>query len=299
MPLIPAWIKRKRVTIPISVTLLSVVALVLTQAKEHSLSIQASDAATSDGTLPEQPVCPAPSNPDPLLGARTRMPGRWVGTTPMGKDSPIVVMAGHADSQGMNSAGTPGFAVGVQKQAPMDARMRDELYWNLKVQAAVVRLGKARALKISAYNPPALTIRNDNHPKTNWSQARVRSAEGDYILEIHFDAYSPYGFGSGLIPAINRPLNTIDESLGKAFGRFPRLFRGGLGGPRRGIGILEIGMLEPPLEQKLRNPNTQSQTIDCLALRVVDALEQGVNQSPDAGGNGPQGSDPQTNPADG
>ena len=74
MPLIPAWIKRKRVTIPISVTLLSVVALVLTQAKEHSLSIQASDAATSDGTLPEQPVCPAPSNPDPLLGARTRMP---------------------------------------------------------------------------------------------------------------------------------------------------------------------------------------------------------------------------------
>ena len=299
MPLIPAWIKRKRVTIPISVTLLSVVALVLTQAKEHSLSIQASDAATSDGTLPEQPVCPAPSNPDPLLGARTRMPGRWVGTKTMAKDTPIVVMAGHADSQGMDSAGTPGFAVGVKKQAPMDARMRDELYWNLKVQEAVVRLGKARALNISAYNPPALTIRNDNHPKTNWSQARVRSAKGDYILEIHFDAYSPYGFGSGLIPAINRPLNTIDESLGKAFGRFPRLFRGGLGGPRRGIGILEIGMLEPPLEQKLRNPNTQRQTIDCLALRVVDALEKGVNRSPDAGDSAPQGSDPQTNPADG
>jgi hypothetical protein len=217
----------------------------------------------------------------------------------MAKNSPIVVMAGHADSQGMDSAGTPGFAVGVKKQAPMDARMRDELYWNLKVQAAVVRLGKARALKISAYNPPALTIRNDNHPKTNWSQARVRSAKGDYILEIHFDAYSPYGFGSGLIPAINRPLNTIDESLGKAFGRFPRLFRGGLGGPRRGIGILEIGMLEPPLEQKLRNPNTQRQTIDCLALRVVDALEKGVNRSPDAGDSAPQGSDPQTNPADG
>ncbi|ABI47275.1 hypothetical protein [Synechococcus sp. CC9311] len=299
MPLIPAWMQRKRVTIPISVTLLSVVALVLTQAKEHSLSIQASDAAKSDGTLPKRSVCPTPSNPDPLLGARTRRPGRWVGTTPIAKDTPIVVMAGHADSQGMDSAGTPGFAVGVQKQAPMDARMRDELYWNLKVQKAVVRLGKARSLNISAYNPPALTIRNDNHPKTNWSQARVRSAKGEYILEIHFDAYSPYGFGSGLIPAINRPLNTIDESLGKAFGRFPRLFRGGLGGPRRGIGILEIGMLEPPLEQKLRNPKTQRQTIDCLALRVVDALEQGVNRSPDGGGNGPPGSDPQTNPADG
>jgi len=299
MPPIPAWMQRKRVTIPISVILLSMVALVLSQAKEQSLWMQGSAAAKSNGTLPQQPVCPTPANPDPLLGARTRKPGRWVGTTPMAKNSPIVVMAGHADSQGMDSAGTPGFAVGVKKQAPMDARMRDELYWNLKVQAAVVRLGKARALKISAYNPPALTIRNDNHPKTNWSQARVRSAKGDYILEIHFDAYSPYGFGSGLIPAINRPLNTIDESLGKAFGRFPRLFRGGLGGPRRGIGILEIGMLEPPLEQKLRNPNTQRQTIDCLALRVVEALEQGVSRSPDGDGNDPQGLDPQTNPADG
>ena len=299
MPRLPAWIQRKRVTIPISVTMLSLLALVLTHAKEHSLGIQVSAVATSEGTLPKQPVCPTPANPDPLLGARTRKPGRWVGTSPIAKDAPIVVMAGHADSQGMNSAGTPGFAVGVKKQAPMDARMRDELYWNLKVQAAVVRLGKARALKISAYNPPALTIRNDNHPKTNWSQARVRSAKGEYILEIHFDAYSPYGFGSGLIPAINRPLNTIDESLGKAFGRFPRLFRGGLGGPRRGISILEIGMLEPPLEQKLRNPNTQRQTIECLALRVVEALEQGVSRSPDGDGNDPQELDPQTNPADG
>ena len=299
MPPIPAWLQRKRVTIPIGVTVLTMAALVLTQAKEQNLWSPDSAAAKTDSTLVKPSACPAPANPDPLLGARTRKPGRWVGTTPMAKDAPIVVMAGHADSQGMNSAGTPGFAVGVKKQAPMDARMRDELYWNLKVQEAVVRLGKARALKISAYNPPALTIRNDNHPKTNWSQARVRSAKGDYILEIHFDAYSPYGFGSGLIPAINRPLNTIDESLGKAFGRFPRLFRGGLGGPRRGIGILEIGMLEPPLEQKLRNPNTQRQTIDCLALRVVNALEEGVNRSPDAGDSAPQGSDPQTNPADG
>ena len=69
MPPIPAWIQRKRVTIPISVILLSMVALVLSQAKEQSLWMQDSAAATSDGTLPKQPVCPAPSNPDPLLGS--------------------------------------------------------------------------------------------------------------------------------------------------------------------------------------------------------------------------------------
>ena len=51
----------------------------------------------------------------------------------------------------------------------------------------------------------------------------------------------------------------------------------GLGGPRRGIGILEIAMLEPPLENKLRNPSTRSQTLECIAERVVNALVQGVS----------------------
>lgn len=287
MPPMPAWIQDKRFKLASSVTLVCFAALTVSQARNQSLWKQGSAIAKTDTASPQPTRCPAPAFPDPLLGPRTRKPGQWVGATPVKKDIPIVVMAGHADSQGMNSAGTPGFAVGVKKQAPMDVRMRDELYWNLKVQGEVVELGKARGLNISAYNPPALTIRNDNDPKTNWSQAKVRSAKGDYILEIHFDAYSPYGFGSGLIPALNRPLNTVDESLGQAFGRFPRLFRGGLGGPRRGIGILEIGMLEPPLEQQLRNPKTQAQTIHCLALRVVDALEQGINPRPDEGDNDP------------
>ena len=192
-------------------------------------------------------------------------------------DLPIVVMAGHADSQAMASAGTPGFAVDVSKQAPMDSRMRDELYWNFKVQDAVVRLGLEEGLNIRGYTPPSLTIRNDNDPRTNWSQAKTLSEQGHYVLEIHFDAYRPYGFGSGLIPAINRPLNRVDEQLGQAFGRFPRFFRGGLGGPRRGIGILEIGMLEPPLETRLRDLSTREQTVNCMARRVVDALKRGVS----------------------
>ncbi len=299
MPPFLAWIQSKRFSIPINITMLTLVAMVPTQAKQQNPSIQQRTGATTEVSTEGKKSCPEPFNPDPLLGPRTRMPGNWVGTTPMSKGLSIVVMAGHADSQGMASAGTPGFAVDVQKQAPMDSRMRDELYWNLKVQKAVVRLGRARGLNISAYTPPALTIRNDNDPKTNWSQARMRSAKGEYILEIHFDAYRPHGFGSGLIPAINRPLNSVDESLGKAFGRFPRLFRGGLGGPRRGIGILEIGMLEPPLEHKLRNPKTQKETINCLGLRIVDALEQGLSQSPDGDGNDPQATGHQTNPAAG
>ena len=36
-------------------------------------------------------------------------------------------------------------------------------------------------------------------------------------------------------------------------------------------------MLEPPLENKLRNPSTRSQTLECIAERVVNALVQGVS----------------------
>ena len=246
------------------------------QPRQNWLTPQPKPAPQAPTTVPAT-QCPASGNPDPLLGPRTRMPGRWIGRGAVKPDLPIVVMAGHADSQGMASAGTPGFMVDKQRQLPMQQGIRDELYWNLQVQKAIVQQGLNRGLNISAYNPPSFTIRNDADPDTNWSRAKLWSARGDYILEIHFDAYRPHGFGSGLIPAINRPLNVVDESLAQAFGRFPRNFRGGLGGPRRGIGILEIAMLEPPLEQKLRNPKTRSNTVNCLAERVVDALVKGVS----------------------
>ena len=274
---LPSWLKRRRFSTVLSFTGLCLVTLALTKAAETRNWLPAEPSSTPKGAAIAKPACPAPANPDPLLGARTREPGRWVGRRPVRADLPIVVMAGHADSQGMASAGTPGFMVDKQGQPPMQQGIRDELYWNLQVQKAIVQQGLNRGLNISAYNPPSFTIRNDADPDTNWSRAKLWSARGDYILEIHFDAYRPHGFGSGLIPAINRPLNVVDESLAQAFGRFPRNFRGGLGGPRRGIGILEIAMLEPPLEQKLRNPKTRSNTVNCLAERVVDALVKGVS----------------------
>ena len=272
MPL-PGWIRRRRISLTVSLTAVSL--LVLAKAAELPRN-----------WLPEAPKqpkpvvasCPAIANPDPLMGPRTRLPGSWRGLAPVRRDLPIVVMAGHADSQNMDGSGTPGYAVDVLKQNPMDARMRDELYWNFKVQQKVVELGQQQGLRISGYTPPALTIRNHRDPATNWAQAKVRSARGEYILEIHFDAYSPYGFGSGLIPAINRQLNVVDESLANAFGRFPRTFRGGLGGPRRGIGILEIGMLQGELETRLRDPAQRDATVTCLASRVVNALARGVGR---------------------
>ena len=279
---LPAWIQRRRVATTFVITGLSLITLAVTNAAEQRNWLNTAETTPEPSQRPtpaEPDPCPAPDNPDPLLGPRTREPGSWVGLSPVQTNLPIVVMAGHADSQGTISPGTPGYAVDQQKRAPMQPGIRDELFWNRQVQAAVVSQGQARGLNIRSYTPPSINIPNDDDPSTNWSKAKLFSERGEYVLEIHFDAYRPHGFGSGLIPVLAnvRELNVVDESLAQAFGRFPRNFRGGLGGPRRGIGILEIAMLEPPLETKLRDPSTREHTVSCLAERVVNALVQGVS----------------------
>ena len=134
----------------------------------------------------------------------------------------------------------------------------------------------AKGLNIRAYDSGIRNIVDGNNPKTNWSIGAMHARKGGYPLEIHFDSYGGYGFGSGLIPAIVSELNVIDESLARTFGRYPKFFRGALGGPRRGIRILEIGKLEGTLEKHLRDPDSQEETIDLIASRIVEAILKGL-----------------------
>ena len=226
-----------------------------------------------------QAPAPRTGGSDPLTGARSRLARDWVGTRQAPKDLPILVMAGHADSQGIAGAGTSGAAVDLAGARPMQPGIRDELYWNLQVARRVVALGQQRGLNISVYEPPVRTIHNGDDPRTNWSVGKAHAAAGGYALEIHFDAYGPDGVGSGVIPALHQPQSRLDESLAQAFGGYPRGFRGGLGGPRRGITLLEIGKLEAPLEPALRNPSSREQALTTIAERVVSALEQGLMPS--------------------
>ena len=221
---------------------------------------------------------PAPSSggSDPLTGVRSRFQRDWVGRRPLGREVEILVMAGHADSQGIAGAGTSGAAVDLAGASPMQPGIRDELYWNLEVARRVVDLGRQRGLNIRFYDPLVRTIHSGDDPRTNWSVGKAHAAAGGYALEIHFDAYGPDGVGSGVIPALHRPHSSIDESLAQAFGGDPRHFRGGLGGPRRGITLLEIGKLEAPLETALRNPASRQQALASITTRVVNALELGV-----------------------
>lgn len=217
--------------------------------------------------------------PDPLTGPRSRLGRDWVGLRSVPATTPILVMAGHADSQNISGSGTPGEAVALRGAPPMYPGISDELYWNMVIATAVVQLGQQRGLNIRYHRPPFRTIYSGDAPGTNWSVGRDHAAAGGYAMEIHFDAYGPDGIGSGLIPAVHRPFSRVDDSLAREFGGYPMGFRNVLGGPKRGIALLEIGKLEGNLEASLRNPYTRSRTVQTIAERVVRALEQGLGRS--------------------
>jgi hypothetical protein len=214
---------------------------------------------------------------DPLTGPRTPLNKDWIGRRSLAAGAPILVMAGHADSQGMAGSGTSGEAVDRFGAQPMVPGIRDELYWNLLTAERVVALGRQRGLPISLYVPEQRSIADGDDPRTNWSVGKEHVRRGGYAMEIHFDAYGPDGFGSGLIPPLHQAPSLLDESLAAAFGAFPHQFRGGLGAPRRGIAILEIGKLESPLESALRDPSSRDAALNAIAERVVLALEQGIS----------------------
>lgn len=225
---------------------------------------------------------PTLAGPDPLTGPRSRLSAQkdWLGQRQLPRDTEILVLAGHADSQGMAGAGTAGEAVDRHGAAPMDPSMRDELFWNLATAQAVVALGQQRGLAIRFYDPPERRILDGDDPRTNWSVGRAHVAGGGYALEIHYDAYGPDGVGSGLIPPLQPLPSRLDESLATAFGAYPLHYRGGLGGPRRGLALLEIGKLEGRLEASLRDPRRRAATLAAIASRVVEALEQGLEPAP-------------------
>ena len=216
-------------------------------------------------------------NFEKMIGTSVNLPASWIGTKEVYKDIPILILAGHADSQSLFGAGTAGEAVEKFGLNPMDPKMSDELFWNLKLQESIVQLGKMKGLNIRSYDPGIRNIHDESDPRTNWSVGKKFAKDGGYVIEIHFDAYGHYGVGSGLIPPFSEKPNKIDESIARKFGRFPVLFRGGLGAPRRQIRILEIGKLEGLLEKNLRNLKTRKRTIKLIANQIVQAFLHGIN----------------------
>ena len=115
-----------------------------------------------------------------IIGERSKLPTRWVGTEEVKKNIPILILAGHADSQGLAGAGTSGEAVDKFGLDPMDPDISDELFWNLKLQESIVQLGKMKGLNIRSYDPGIRNIDDANDPRTNWSVGGKFAQDGGY-----------------------------------------------------------------------------------------------------------------------
>ncbi len=199
----------------------------------------------------------------------------WLGKRQLSQTVPILVLAGHADSQRISS-GTRGYAVAIKGARPMRPGMTDETFWNLATAERIAKLGKQRGLNITFYDPGVRTIHDADDPHTNWSKGRRHVQAGGYALEIHYDAYGDDGLGHGVIPRVYGGQTVIDERLAEKFGSFPWDFRGVLGAPKRGISILEVGKLEGDLENKLRNPATREGALNFLADQVVTTIAEAL-----------------------
>ncbi len=208
--------------------------------------------------------------------SRLTVKKNWLGRRRPSRTVPILVLAGHADSQKMSGSGTNGHAVAVRGAPPMQPGMTDEAFWNLRTARRIAKLGKDRGLNIRFYDPGVRTIYNADDPRTNWSQGKRHVQNGGYALEIHYDAYGRDGYGSGVIPRVYGGQTVIDEALHQEFGSFPWDFRGVLGAPKRGITMLELGKLEGDVENKLRNPATREGALNDLADRVVTTIAEAL-----------------------
>ena len=113
-----------------------------------------------------------------IIGEASNLPANWVGSKNVDKNVPILILAGHADSQGLAGAGTPGEAVDKFGKNPMHPEISDELFWDLKLQESIVQFGNSKGLNNRFFYLGIRDIVYDNDPRTNWSVGKEFAKNG-------------------------------------------------------------------------------------------------------------------------
>lgn len=122
---------------------------------------------------------------------------------------------------------------------------------------------------------------NRNYEKTErgfqrqMDDLQKKEREGWQVIEIHTD--EPGGAGRGLIRPSN--LNPVESRFARTMGAFPLGFRGGTGktglaGPRRGIGLIELGNMTPELREAFRRNDPNA--VKYFSRDLIRTLEETV-----------------------
>jgi murein DD-endopeptidase MepM/ murein hydrolase activator NlpD len=106
-------------------------------------------------------------------------------------------------------------------------------------------------------------------------QATSAGTPGAVNIELH--ASQPGG-GTGLIGSyIDKP-NAVTSSLAGAYGSYDRKFRGGdLGGPKRGLNLLEAVSFDKKNTDLMMNPKTRQSFVEAQAQKLFGVLSKNKN----------------------
>ena len=115
-----------------------------------------------------------------ILVNDSRLLASWIGTKEEHKYIPILILVGHADSQGLTVAGSPGEAVDKFGLKPMHPEISDELFWDLKLQESSVQLGNSKGLNNRFFYLGIRDIVYDNDTRTNLSVGKEFAKNGWY-----------------------------------------------------------------------------------------------------------------------
>ena len=107
------------------------------------------------------------------------------------------------------------------------------------------------------------------------AQANPSGKSGAVNIELH--ASQPGG-GTGLIGSyIDKP-NAVTSSLTGAYGSYDRNFRGGdLGGPKRGLNLLEAVSFDKKNTDLMMNPKTRGAFVEAQAQKLFGAIPKNSN----------------------
>jgi hypothetical protein len=227
--------------------------------------------------IPNKPIPAGPGNnivpPAPKQSIKD-----WNPTT-TAKPSKILLMAGHADF--------------LSSGAPNEPQLNIELVKWAQRNASAYGISDF----IEVYLPPSGNL-SESDSRSQFSKTTQAITAGKQVIEIHNDSSSGH---SGVIPPTGgKKIWQLDGALASAYGSFSVNHRDGLGVPKRGGTILEVGRMDGPTTNIFKSGSSAQK--EALYKQLMDPVMRSIAAEKSRTGGSvttPTLSSPQFQPAQG
>ena len=176
----------------------------------------------------------------------------WNPTT-TAKPSKVLLMAGHADF--------------LSSGAPNEPQLNIELVKWAQRNASAYGISDF----IEVYLPPSGNL-SESDSRSQFSKTTQAITAGKQVIEIHNDSSSGH---SGVIPPTGgKKIWQLDGALASAYGSFSVNHRDGLGVPKRGGTILEVGRMDGPTTNVFKSGSSAQK--EALYKQLMDPVMRSI-----------------------